>query len=534
MFPLPTGAGYPYYGYNIRIVKAVERCKVHSRPCLLMEPTADTQSSSQKSEFSRGLGLFDSTMLVVGVMIGSGIFIVSAEMSRQIGSPGWLLVAWVIAGALTIAGALAYGELAGMMPHAGGMYVYLREAYGPLWGFLYGWTLFTVIQTGTIAAVAVAFARFSGVLWPGISEETYLISPIQISEHYAISLSTAQLLAIAIILILTFANTCGLQYGRLIQNIFTVAKTGALVALIFAGIFVGRNASALSENFHNFWLARNPVALSSGLDATTAFGLFVALCLSQTGSLFSADSWHNIAFAAGEVKQPERNVTRAMVIGTIIVITLYLLANLAYLMVLPFQGIQNAPTDRVGTATLQAIFPHVGAILMAAAIMVSTFGTVNALILTGARAYFAMAQQGLFFRFGGRLNRAKVPASALWIQGAWAIVLVVPRTYDSVLHKYGNLYGNLLDYVISAALIFYVLTAASVFRLRFTQPNAQRPYHMVGYPWIPAAYVLIALTILVVLFAYRPATTWPGLFIVGLGMPLYLLLQKRNRPEVEA
>jgi APA family basic amino acid/polyamine antiporter len=499
-----------------------------------MKTTADVQTSILKPEFSRGLGLFDSTMLVVGVMIGSGIFIVSAEMSRQIGSPGWLLVAWVVAGALTIAGALSYGELAAMMPQAGGMYVYLREAYGPLWGFLYGWTLFTVIQTGTIAAVAVAFARFSGVIWPGISEESYIVSPIRISEHYAVSLSTAQLLAIVIIFLLTFANTRGLHYGKLIQNVFTVAKTGALLGLIAAGIFVGRNAAALSENFHNFWLPRNPIPLSAGLDATTAFGLFVALCVSQTGSLFSADSWHNIAFAAGEVKQPERNVTRAMVIGTITVITLYLLANLAYLVVLPFEGIQHAASDRVGTATLQAIFPGIGAILMAAAIMVSTFGTINALILTGARAYYAMAQQGLFFRFGGVLNRAKVPASALWIQGIWAILLVVPRTYDSVGHKWGNLYGNLLEYVISAALIFYVLTVTSVFRLRIKQPNASRPYRIPGYPFVPAAYVLVAATILIVLFAYRPTTTWPGLFIVALGVPLYLFLQRRNQQKVES
>jgi APA family basic amino acid/polyamine antiporter len=269
------------------------------------------------------LGLFDSTTLVVGVMIGSGIFLVSADMARLIGSPGWLLVAWGIAGALTIAGALSYGELSAMMPQAGGMYVYLREAYSPLWGFLYGWTLFSVIQTGTIAAVAVAFARFSGVLWAAISEERYLIAPVRVSTHCAFSLSTAQLLAIAIIALLTLTNTRGLRYGRAIQNLFTVAKTVALVALIAAGIFVGRNATALHENFGNLWHPRGFLPLAPGLDATTGFGLFVALCLSQTGSLFSADSWHNIAFAAGEVKRPERNVTRAMVIGTASVITLY-------------------------------------------------------------------------------------------------------------------------------------------------------------------------------------------------------------------
>jgi len=485
------------------------------------ETALSSRAVQSDDDFKRGLGLFDSTMLVVGVMIGSGIFIVSADMSREIGSPGWLLVAWVIAGALTIAGALSYGELSAMMPHEGGMYVYLREAYSPLWGFLYGWTLFTVIQTGTIAAVAVAFSRFTGVLLPAISEDHYLVPPLPISTHYAMSLSTAQLLALGVILLLTFANTRGLRYGKLVQNVFTVAKSAALLALIAAGVFIGRNSAALHANFGDLWHARGTVPLSATLNATTAFGLFVALCVSQTGSLFSADSWHNIAFAAGEVKQPEKNVTRAMVTGTIIVISLYLLANLAYLFTLPLNAIQHSPADRVGTATLQAIFPGLGTSLMAAAIMVSTFGTINALILTGPRAYYAMARQGLFFRFAGRLNSAKVPASALWIQGLWAMLLVLPRTYAPATATWGNLYSDLLDYVISAALIFYVLTVAAVFRLRRTRPEAPRPYRTKGYPVVPGAYVITASTILVVLFAYRPATTWPGLLIVLAGAPAY-------------
>ena len=481
-----------------------------------------------EGEFTRGLGLFDSTMLVVGVMIGSGIFIVSAEMAREIGSPGWLLVAWIIAGVLTIFGALSYGELSAMMPQAGGMYVYLREAYSPLWGFLYGWTLFTVIQTGTIAAVAVAFARFSGVLLPGISEDRYFIRPVRISTHYAISLSSAQLLALFIVVLITFTNTRGLRYGKLVQNVFTVAKSAALLALIVAGIFIGRNAAALHANFSNFWHARGTVPLASTLDATTVFGLFVALCVSQTGSLFSADSWHNIAFAAGEVRQPEKNVARAMVIGTIVVIVLYLLANLAYLMTLPLSAIQHAPADRVGTATLQAIFPGLGTAFMAAAIMVSTFGTVNALVLSGPRAYYAMARQRLFFRFAGRLNKVKVPAFALWLQGLWAMLLVLPRTYNPVNGTWGNLYSDLLDYVISAALIFYVLTVFAVFRLRRTRPQAPRPYRTWGYPLVPAAYILMATTILIVLFAYRPATTWPGLAIVLIGVPIYWAIRRHN------
>ena len=486
-------------------------------------------SDVNRREFARGLTLFDSTMLVVGAMIGSGIFIVPAEMSRHIGSAGWLLVAWAVAGTLTIAGALCYGELSAMMPQAGGMYVYLREAYSPLWGFLYGWTLFSVIETGTIAAVAVAFARFSGVLWPPISEDNYLVAPLRISGRYALSVSTAQLLAIGVILFLTFTNTLGLRYGKLIQNVFTVAKTGALGGLIILSIFLGRNAAALHANFDHPWQPRGIDSLATGLTATTMFGLFIAICLSQTGSLFSADSWHNIAFAAGEVKWPERNVTLAMVIGTCVVILLYILANVGYLVTLPLEAIQHATADRVGTATLRAIFPSIGTSVMAAAIMVSTFGTINALTLTGARVYYAMARQRLFFTFAGKLNPANVPASSLRLQGLWAAILVLPRTYDPATHAWGNLYSNLLEYVISAALIFYVLTVAGVFRLRITRPDAPRPYRTIGYPVVPAFYIIAASTILVVLFTYRPATTWPGLFIVLLGIPIYWLIGRGRR-----
>ncbi len=488
-------------------------------------------SDSKQRDFARGLTLFDSTMLVVGAMIGSGIFIVPAEMARHIGSAGWLLVAWVVAGALTISGALCYGELSAMMPQAGGMYVYLREAYSPLWGFLYGWTLFSVIETGTIAAVAVAFARFSGVLWPLISEEKYLISPLRLSSHYALSLSTAQLLAIGVIALLTFTNTLGLRYGKLIQNVFTVAKTGALGALIVLGIFLGRNATALHANFDHPWHPSGIDSLGGGLTAASMFGLFVAICLSQTGSLFSADSWHNIAFAAGEVKNPERNVTLAMVIGVTVVIALYVFANVAYLVTLPLEAIQHAPADRVGTATLRAIFPGVGTSLMAAAIMVSTFGTINALTLTGARVYYAMARQRLFFPFAGKLNAASVPASSLKLQGLWAAVLVLPRNFDPATQAWGNLYSNLLEYVISAALIFYVLTVAGVFRLRVTRPNTPRPYRTLGYPIVPAFYILAASAILVVLLVYRPTTTWPGLLIVLLGIPIYLLINRAGRTK---
>src|SRR6202050_942703 len=311
-------------------------------------------------------------MVVVGVMIGSGIFIVSADMSRLIGSSAWLLVAWVIAGLITIAGAVCYGELAGMMPRAGGMYIYLRESLSSMWGFLYGWTLFTVIQTGTIAAVAVAFGRFLGVLWPVVAEDNYLMPPIHLSAHYALSLSTVQMVAILLITLLTSTNSCGLIYGRLVQNVSTVAKIGTLLALIVIGLFLGSNTAAVHANFVNPWTRHGFEPIVSGLTAGSAFGLFIALCVSQTGSLFSADAWHNIAFAAAEVKNARRNVTLAMVIGSILVILLYLLANLAYLVTLPLSAIQHAPVDRVATATLRVIFPGIGTSAMAVAILVST------------------------------------------------------------------------------------------------------------------------------------------------------------------
>jgi basic amino acid/polyamine antiporter, APA family len=474
-------------------------------------------------EFQRGLGLFDSTMIVVGIMIGSGIFIVSAEMSRQIGSAGWLLVAWAITGALTVSGALTYGELAAMMPQAGGMYVYLREAFSPLWGFLYGWTLFTVIQTGSIAAVAIAFARFTGVLLPSVSESHYLIAPLHLSSRYAVSLSTAQAVAIAVIVLLTLTNIRGLEYGRIVQNIFTVAKIGALLALIVLGLTIGANSAAVHANFQHLWTAQPAVSLAEGLTAATAAGLFVAICISQTGSLFSADSWHDITFVAAEVRDPRRNLPLSLAIGTGLVICLYLLANVAYLVTLPLPVMEHVADDRVATAVLRVVFPHFGAVIMAAAIMVSTFGTVNALTLAGARASYAMAKDGLFFARAQRLNTANVPGWALMIQGCWSVLLVLPRTYDPRTGQYGNLYSNLLDYVISAALIFYILTIAGVFRLRKTRPDAKRPYRTWGYPLVPALYILGTSTILVVLFVYRPTTTWPGLGIVVLGVPLYSL-----------
>jgi APA family basic amino acid/polyamine antiporter len=495
--------------------------------------SASTSATTLDTEFTRGLGLYDSTMVVIGSMIGSGIFLVSADMARTIGSPGWLLVAWVVAGILTIIGALSYGELAAMMPRAGGQYVYLREAFSPLWGFLYGWTLFLVIQTGTIAAVAVGFARYFGAMVPWIADDHYLIAPIHISTGYALSLSTTQFVGVLLIALLTWTNTRGLEYGRIIQNVFTTAKSGALAALILLGVFVGWNAVAVSDNFGHFWAVRGAGDVVPGLSPTTAFGLFIAICVAQTGSLFSADAWNNITFTAGEVKNPRRNIPLSLALGAIAVMSLYLLANVAYLLTLPFDAVQHAPADRVATATLNVIFPGAGTIIMAVAIMVSTFGCNNGLILAGARAYYAMARDGLFFRAAGTLNRAKVPAWGLVLQGIWAVVLVLPRTYNATTGTYGNLYSNLLDYVISAALIFYILTIAGVFRLRRTRPELDRPYRAFGYPIVPALYIVGAATILLVLFVYRTATTWPGLIIVLLGVPVYFAWRKPRQRSVQ-
>jgi len=500
--------------------------------------------------FVRGLGLLDSTMIVAGSMIGSGIFIVSADIARQVGSPGWLLLVWFVTGLLTIMAALSYGELAAMMPKAGGQYIYLREAFSPLWGFLYGWTLFLVIQTGTIAAVAVGFARFLGVLVPSISPTNWIVPPVNLSTNYAVSLSTQQLVGILLIILLTLINTRGLKLGKLIQNVFTSAKTLSLIALILLGLIVGYNAEAIAANFGNLWTPQNvtpikpdfafvpTVAATSG-----AFGLFIAFCVAQVGSLFSADAWNNITFTAGEVKNPQRNIPLSLAIGTGLVITLYLLANVAYLVTLPLAAIQTAPDDRVATATLGVIFGTAGAAIMAVAIIISTFGCNNGLILAGARVYYAMARDGLFFRATGRLNEKHVPAVGLLLQCGWAALLVLPRTRTrdaagaSVLdpatgiEQYGNLYSNLLDYVVFSVLIFYVLTIAGLFVLRRTRPNAERPYRAVGYPIVPALYIVAATVIMLVLLVYKTQTTWPGLFIVLTGVPVYFLWRARAKAQ---
>src|SRR5712692_2579895 len=430
--------------------------------------------------FVRAIGLFDGTMIVVGSMIGSGIFIVAADISRQTGSAGGLLLTWILTGLLTIAAALSYGELAALFPHAGGQYVYLREAYSPLWGFLYGWTLFLVIQTGTIAAVAVGFARYLGVIFPSISPQSWIVHPINLGSKYAVSLSVQQLVAILMIVFLTFLNTLGVRLGKLIQNIFTSAKALSLVGLILLGVFVGRNAAAISENFSHLWAIRGAQPLEPGASflrgflptvtaASGAFGLFVAYGVAQVGSLFSADAWNNIGFTAAEVKNPKRDVALSMAFGTLIVITLYCLANLAYLCALPLAQIQGAPDDRVASAALAAVFGPAGAMIMAVAIIISTFGCNNGLILAGARVSYAMARDGLFFKSTGTLNKKGVPGTALVYQGIWTAILILLRTRHrdaAGVVTYGNLYSDLLDYVVFSVLIFYVLTIAGIFVLR--------------------------------------------------------------------
>lgn len=481
-------------------------------------------------KMTRGLGLYDSTMIVAGSMIGSGIFIVAAEMSREVGSAGWMMVSWLIASVLTMAAALSYGELAAMMPQAGGQYVYLREAFSPLWGFLYGWTLFLVIQTGTIAASSVGFARYLGVLVPVISESNYIIAPIKILPRYAISLSTAQAVSLCIVSFVTWTNSRGLKYGKGVQNVFTTAKIGSLIGVILIGCLWGWNQVAVQGNFGGAWTPRNVLPPAEGISPLTGLGILIALCTSQIGSLFAADAWNNITFTAGEVRNPARNVPLSLALGTIIVMGLYILANFAYMAVLPFGDIQNAPSDRVAAAMMEAIFPGIGAGIIAIVIMVSAFGCMNGMILSGARAYFAMALDGLFFKPAGNLNSAKVPGPALGMQALWVAVLVLLRTFDPETGKYGNLYSNLLDYVVSAALIFYILTIAGLFRLRKTRPDAERPYRAFGYPLVPAFYIIAATVILAILFLYRPATTIPGLVIVAIGVPVYFVFRARSRP----
>jgi len=476
----------------------------------------------------QGLGLLDSTMLVAGSMIGSGIFIVSSDMARQLGSPGWLLVAWIVTGVLTLAAALSYGELAAMMPHAGGQYVYLREAYGPLWGFLYGWTLFMVIQTGTIAAVGVAFARFLGVLVPAVSESHKLF------EWGRFAVMPTTLVAIAVLVLLTWVNCRGLHEGKLVQNIFTFAKIAALVALAALGVVAGANATAIHANFGDWWTASFTQPVARGAQEFTTvplggLGLLMVFGTAMVGSLFSADAWNNVTFTAGEVKNPKRNLPLSLLLGCAIVCVLYFLVNVSYIVTLPLKGsptgatamergIEFALNDRVATATAEVIFGAPAAAIMAVLIMISTFGCINGMILSGARVYYAMAQDGLFFGNIGNLNRSGVPQNGLIVQCVWGCLLCLSGTYS-----------ELLDYVMCVTMIFYVLTIAGLFVLRRTRPDAERPYRAWGYPIVPALYVVAAALIsldLLISPKTRP-NTWPGLLIVLAGAPVYWWWRRR-------
>jgi APA family basic amino acid/polyamine antiporter len=467
---------------------------------------------SPESELRRGLKLFDATLLVVGSMIGSGIFIVSADIARNMGSPGGLLAVWVATAVLTVFGALSYGELAAAMPRAGGQYVFLREGLGPLWGFLYGWTLFLVIQTGTIAAVAVAFARFLAVFFPALSPDVFLSFGRVPMPGGAIELglSPQRIAAIAVVVLLTAVNMRGLREGKWVQNTFTVAKTAALLGLILLGVTIGRNAEAIRANFGDFF---------TGSPQGTA--LVLAFGAAMVGSLFAADAWNNVTFTAAEVENPRRNLPRALAIGTGTVTLLYVLANVAYLMVLTLPEIQNAPQDRVGTVAAQEIFGATGLYLMAAAILISTFGCVNGLVLQGARVYYAMAKDRLFFSPAGYISpHTHVPTYALLFQGIWISALTLTGTY-----------GQLLDYVIFAALVFYVLTIISLFVLRARRPEMERPYRAWGYPIVPGFYLIAASAVGIILLITKPVYTFAGLLLVLLGVPVYVLWHLRGRHE---
>ncbi|HTR04826.1 MAG TPA: amino acid permease [Thermoanaerobaculia bacterium] len=451
----------------------------------------------------RRIGRLDATALVVGSMIGSGIFIVSAESARLLGSPGGLLLTWVVAGALTLAAASSCAELAAMLPRAGGQYVFFREAYGPLAGFLFGWAMFLVIQTGTIAAVAVAFARFLGVLVPSVSSAPWVAAG-------PLSLSSVQLVALAVIALLTASNATGLKAGTRTQNVFTAAKLAALLGLALAGLVLGRSGVAFPGPA--FFDARGV----SG-QTLSGFALTAAFAAALVGPLFSQSAWNNVAFAGEEIRDPGRNLPFALLVGCLVVAVLYVLTNVAYLRALPFAGIQHAPEDRVGTAAAGALFGAAGPPLAAAAILVSTFGCVNGLVLSGARVSFAMARDGLFFRGLERLNAARVPAAALWLQAAWAGVLVLSGTYS-----------QLLRYVISADLVLYVGLVLAVVALRRRRPEWPRPYRAAAYPWLPLLYAAAGLLLIALLLAGNPGGTWPGYAMLATGVPAYFFWRRRS------
>ncbi|WP_298733040.1 amino acid permease [uncultured Chitinophaga sp.] len=473
--------------------------------------------SDQPTSFKRSFGLLDATMIVAGSMIGSGIFIVSADIVRNVSSAGWLTLVWLLAGILTLTAALSYGELSAMFPKAGGQYVYLKEAFNPLVGFLYGWSFFTVIQTGTIAAVGVAFAKFAAYIFPVLSEKNVL------ANLGFMQLTAAQLTSVLLVVLLTYINTLGVKEGKLIQTTFTLTKIAALFGLIIFGLLLAARKDVWQANWQTAFTLQQ--LKPEGLVPYAGLAILGGIAGSMVGTLFSSDSWHNVTFIAGEIKRPERNIGLALFLGTLLVTIIYVSTNMMFLSVMPLQEIAFADSDRVGVAASIHIFGSVGTYIIAALIMVSTFGCNNGLILAGARVYYTMATDGLFFKQLAVLNKNAVPSKALWLQCVWACLLCLSGKY-----------GQLLDYVIFVVLIFYILTIIGIFRLRKKRPDLPRPYKAFGYPVLPLFYIVSATVICLALLAYKPMFTWPGLGLVLLGIPVYYLVwgKQRNRTAQES
>ncbi len=482
---------------------------------------------TKEKEFKKELNLLNATSIVAGSMIGSGIFIVTSAMSRDLGSSGWLLFTWLLTGLLTMSAALSYGELAGMMPNAGGQYVYIQRAYGKLISFLYGWTVFSVIQTGVIAAVAVAFANYTSVFIPALETKLFALTDTTVITY-------KQVMAIASVILLTYINTKGVQNGKKLQLLFTVAKLFALFALIVLGLYVGLQTDVLSQNFAHPWDAFKTIVNGDGSTTTiklTGIALTAAIGTTIINSLFSSDAWNNVTFIAAEIKDPKRNIPRSLFLGTTLVTIIYLLANLAYLALLPMsgspdgasvveKGIMFASEDRVGAAAANMILGNVGVFVMAGLIMISTFGCNSGLILAGGRLFYAMSKDGLFFKQAGELNKNNVPEKALWFQCVWASVLCLSGKY-----------GDLLTYATFASLLFYILTIYGIFILRKKEPDTERPYKAFGYPFIPALYLLVTLAICATLLIYDTKNTGLGLFIVLLGIPIYYITQSVTKSK---
>jgi len=469
--------------------------------------------SETNTEFKPSLSAFDATMIVAGSMIGSGIFIVSADITRNVGSAGWLVAVWLLTGFMTLTAALSYGELSAMFPKAGGQYVYLKESYNPLLGFLYGWSFFSVIQTGTIAAVGVAFSKFAGYFFPSLEmTDANILMQIGFLKIYP-----AQILSIATIILLTYINTKGVQGGKMIQSTFTITKLASLFGLIGFGFLLASKASIWDANWANAWDMKT---IASDNSTTPIFGVAIlgAIAASMVGSIFSSDAWNNVTFIAGEIKNPKRNIGLSLFLGTLIVTVIYISANLMYLSVLPLNEIANAPADRVAVAASNVIFGNIGTYVIAVMIMISTFGCNNGLILAGARVYYTMAQDGLFFKKAGTLNKHAVPAWALWAQCIVAGLLCLSGRY-----------GDLLDMVSFIVVIFYILTIIGIFILRKKRPELERPYKAFGYPVLPAIYILMGTCFCVLLIIYKPNFTWPGLIITLLGVPLYYLALRNQK-----